>query len=64
MCVRLFRSVPHERIVFIQWDKDVSNWLKLPCDKQIPNPVLIVLPQAAPDADGGRLLASLLWVIC
>jgi hypothetical protein len=45
-------------MVFIEPDEDDSTWLKLTCDEDIPNPVLLVLLQAAPDADEGRLLAS------
>ena len=58
------RSLPRERMVFIERDKDVSTWLELPWDEDIPNPVFLVLPQAAPDADGGRLLASVRWILC
>ena len=57
-------SLPREKMVFIEWDKDLSTWLKLTGDKDIPNPVLPVLPQAAPDPDGGRLLASVKWILC
>jgi len=58
------RSFPREKMVFIERDEDVSTWLKLTWDEDIPNPVLLVLPQAAPDADGGRLLASVRWILC
>jgi hypothetical protein len=51
-------------MVFIERDEDGSTWLKLTWDEDIPNPVLVVLPQAAPDADGGRLLASVRWILC
>jgi hypothetical protein len=51
-------------MVFIERDEDVSTWLKLTWDEDIPNPVLLVLPQAAPDVDGGRLLASVRWILC
>jgi hypothetical protein len=57
------RSFSQEKMVFIQRDEDVSTWLKLTWDKDIPNLVLLVLPQAAPDADGGRLLASVRWIL-
>jgi hypothetical protein len=49
---------------FIKRDEDVSTWLKLTLDEDIPNPVLLVLPQAVPDVDGGRLLASVRWIHC
>jgi len=58
------QTSPRERMVFIERDEDVSTWLKLPWDYDIPNPVLLVLPQAAPNADGGRLLASVMWILC
>jgi len=58
------RSFPREKMVFIERDEDVSTWLKLTWDEDIANPVLLVLPQAAPDADGGRLLASVRWILC
>jgi len=58
------QSLPWEQIVFIELEKDVSTWLKLTCDEDIPNPVLPVVQQAVPDADGGRLLASVRWILC
>jgi hypothetical protein len=51
-------------MVFIERNEDVSTWLKLIWDEDIPNPVLLVLPQAAPNVDGGRLLASVRWILC
>jgi len=60
----LLQSLPWERMVFIERDEYISTWLKLTCHKDIPNSVLLVLPQDAPDADGGRLLASVWWVLC
>jgi hypothetical protein len=48
----------------IERDEDVSTRLKLTWDEDIPNPVLLVVLQAAPDADGGRLLASVRWILC
>ena len=53
-----------EKMVFIERDEDVSTWLKLTLDKDIPNPVLLVLPQPVPDVDGGRLLASVWCLFC
>ena len=58
------RSMPQEKMVFIERDKDVSTWLKLTWDEYIPNPVLLVLPQAVSEADGGRLLVSVRWILC
>jgi len=57
------QSWPGERLVFIERDEDVSTSLKLIWDKEIPNEIFLVLPQAAPDADRGRLLASFRWVL-
>jgi len=57
------QSWPGERLVFIERDEDVSTSLKLIWDKEIPNQIFLVLPQAAPDADRGRLLASFRWVL-
>jgi hypothetical protein len=51
-------------MVFIERDEDISSWLKLTWDEDIPNPVLLGLPQVAPDVDGGRLLASVRWILC
>jgi hypothetical protein len=51
-------------MVFIDRDEDVSTLLKLTWDEDIPNPVLHVLPQPALDADGGRLLAPVRWILC
>jgi hypothetical protein len=56
--------LPREKIVLIGRVKDVSTWLKQNWDDYIPNLVLIVLPQSVPDADGGRLWASVRCVIC
>jgi len=61
---RLPRSLPRERIVFMVQDEDFSTMLKLAWDGDIPNPVLLVLPQAAPDSAGGWPLASVWWVLC
>jgi len=58
------RSLPLETMVFIERGEDVSTWLKLTCNEDIPNPVLLVLPQAAPDADAVSLLASVRWILC
>jgi len=58
------QSLAREKMVFIERDKDVSTWLKLTCDEDIPNPVLLVLPEAVPDADVGRLLASVWCILC
>ena len=57
------RSLPWEKMVIIERDKEVSTWLKLTWDDDIPNPVHLVLPQAVPDPDGGRLLASVRWIL-
>jgi hypothetical protein len=51
-------------MVFIERNEDVSTWVKVTWDEDILNPVLLVLPQAAPDADAGRLLASVRWILC
>jgi hypothetical protein len=58
------RSLPREKMVFIERDEDVSPWLNLTWEEDIQNPVLLVLPQSAPDVDGGRLLASVMWILC
>jgi len=60
----LLRSLPWEKMVFIERDEDFSIWVKLTWDEDIPKPVLLVLLQAVPDADGGRLLASVWWILC
>jgi hypothetical protein len=44
-------SLPREKIVFIERDKDVSTWLKQTWEEAIQNPDLLVLPQVTPDAD-------------
>jgi hypothetical protein len=49
-------------MVFIERDDEVSTWLKLTLDKDIFNPVLLVLTQVEPNADGGRLLALVMWI--
>jgi hypothetical protein len=51
-------------MVFIERDKDVSTCLKLTWDEDILNPVLLVLPQAAPDVDRGTRPASVWWILC
>ena len=56
--------MPWEKIVFVERDQDFSTWLKLTWDEDIPNPVHLKLQQAAPDADGGRLLASVRRIFC
>jgi len=58
------QSLPRERMVFIERGKDISTWLKLAWDEDILHLVLLVLRQAAPDNNGGRLLASVRWVLC
>ena len=62
--VGLPRSLPREKLVSIERDEDVSTSLKLTSDEDIPNPVLLVLPQAPPNADPDRLLASVRWILC
>jgi hypothetical protein len=37
------KSLPQETMVFIEQEEDVSPWLKLTWEKDIPNPVLLVL---------------------
>jgi hypothetical protein len=58
------RSLPWEKMVFNEQDVDISTWLKLTWDEDIPNLVLLVLLQTAPDANGGRILASVWWILC
>ena len=58
------RSLPWERMGFLEPDEDIATSLKPTWDKDIPNTVLLVLLQGAPDADGGRLLASFRWILC
>jgi len=53
-----------ERTVFIQGNGDIPTWPKLNCNEDIPNAVLIELLLAALCAHGGRLLASVQWVLC
>jgi hypothetical protein len=45
-------------MILIECDEDVSTCLKVTLDEDMLNPDLLLLPQAAPDADGGRLLAT------
>jgi hypothetical protein len=62
-CSGLLNYVPQEKMVCIERAKCISTWLKFTWDKDILNLVLLVLPQAAPDADGGRILASVRWIL-
>jgi len=50
--------------VFIVRDEDVATWFKHTWDEDIPNQVLLVLLQAVPNADEGRLLTSDRWIVC
>jgi hypothetical protein len=57
------QSLAAEEMGFIEPHEDVSTWLKLTWDEDVPYPVLFVLLQAAPDAHGGRLLASVSCIL-
>jgi len=51
-------------MVFIEWTDWFSTYIKQTWDEDISNPAILVLPQAAPVADGGRLVVSVQWVLC
>jgi len=57
-------SSPWERMVSIEWDEAISTWLKPSWGDDIPNPGLLELPHAAPEANGGRLQTSVWWILC
>jgi len=51
-------------MVLIELNKDNSTWVEYTWDEDILNLDLQVFAQAAPDADVGRLLASVKWILC
>lgn len=57
-------SLPQEKMVLIELNKDDSTWVEYTWDEDILNLDLQVFAQAAPDADVGRLLASVKWILC
>jgi len=58
------QSLSRKKMFFLERDQKVSTWFKLTGYKDMLNPVILVLPPVAPDADGGRVLNSVRWILC